>query len=87
MKLHEIQALVKSGAFTIKPHSLPHRLKEGFAINDMIYAVLNGKIIEEYPDRNRVLIYASIPMLTKTILPLHVVCDYSDPEWIYSSGA
>lgn len=82
MELRKIQKLVRKGAFTIKPHSLPHRLKEGFSVEDMIYAILKGRIIEEYPERHRVLIYAEVPMLTKTTLPLHVVCDYSDPEWI-----
>jgi Domain of unknown function (DUF4258) len=44
-----------------------------------IFVLLNGKIIERYPERKRVLVYGK--MLNK--VPLHVVCNFSDPELLY----
>jgi hypothetical protein len=38
---------------------------------------LNGKIIEEYPERQRVLIYA---VLDEEDLPVHIIVDYSEPD-------
>lgn len=82
MKLKEIQHLVQLGKFRIKRHSLPHRLKEGFSAADMVQAVMNGKVIEEYPERNRCLVCDRALLTKGTKIWLHVVCDYSDPEWI-----
>jgi len=38
---------------------------------------VNGKIIEEYPDRERILIYSEIE---EDAMPVHIVVDYSEPE-------
>lgn len=81
-KLERIRELVQAGRFTVSKHSLVHRLKEGFSVDDMIYAVLHGKLIEDYPERQRCLIYAEVPLTARMTIPLHVVCDYSDEEWI-----
>jgi hypothetical protein len=45
----------------------------------VVYVLLTGKVIEEYPERERILIYGSM----KNDLPLHVVCDFSDEEVMY----
>jgi hypothetical protein len=41
------------------------------------WVVLNGKIIEEYPERQRVLIY---DVLDEEDLPVHIIVDYSEPD-------
>jgi hypothetical protein len=38
---------------------------------------INGKIIEEYPDRKRILVYSEIG---EDGLPVHIVVDHSDAE-------
>ena len=45
----------------------------------VIGIILSGEIIEEYPDRQRVLILAR---LSESNLPVHVVCDHADPDEI-----
>ncbi|MBU0599294.1 DUF4258 domain-containing protein [bacterium] len=41
--------------------------------DDVVYIILTGKIIEEYPKRNRFLVYGTI----FNNIPLHAVCDVS----------
>ncbi len=56
-------------------HALREAYKEGLRGRDILYAIFKGRVIEQYPDRNRVLIRGPIP---QTNVPLHVVCDYHD---------
>jgi len=58
-----------------------HALKEGFERRHVVEAILNGRIIEEYPDDQRVLICGST-ILGDSGLYLHVVCEYADPVYI-----
>jgi hypothetical protein len=41
--------------------------------------ILNGKIIEQYPERSRLLVYGKM----FNNVPLHIVCNYSDPDLLY----
>ena len=43
----------------------------------MEWVAVHGKVIEEYPERQRILIYAELP---EEKLPVHIVVDYSFPE-------
>ena len=76
MDISSIRDKIASGKFNIVDHALTEAFKDGISINDIIYCVNNGKIIEEYPDRKRCLIFS---MLNFDI-PLHVVVDYSSDE-------
>jgi hypothetical protein len=82
MTLREIRRLIELGKYSIRPHTIQHGLKEGFMMGHVIEAIMNGKEIERYLDRSRVLIYGR-PLLTDHVrLDLHVVCNYSDPSEI-----
>lgn len=79
MELKEIRHLVSIGRYSIRPHVIQHGLKEGFSKEYVIEAIINGREIERYQDRCRLLIYGR-PYLTERVkLDLHVVCDYFDP--------
>ncbi|MCX6028273.1 MAG: DUF4258 domain-containing protein [Chloroflexi bacterium] len=54
-------------------HALVEAKKDGVEPEDIVAVVLTGEVIEEYPDRKRLLIYGRMT----NRLPLHVVCDYS----------
>jgi len=73
VNLDEIRRLVLDGKYFFYTHALTEAKKDGVTPEDAVYAILNGEVIEEYPDRQRVLVFA---MLSHRI-PLHVVCDYS----------
>jgi hypothetical protein len=43
---------------------------------------LNGKIIEEYVDEQRVLVCGATNLDKSTIVYLHVVCEYADDVYV-----
>lgn len=77
-----LRSLFAQGRFTISAHGIPHRLKEGFSIADVVEAVEVGRIIEDYPDRQRCLVWGTVRMEEGTVLDLHVVCQVSNSEWV-----
>ncbi len=82
MDIETIRERVRDGNYLVKSHAIIHALKEGFERQHMIEAVLNGKIIEEYPNDERILICGKA-ILTKDIdIYLHVVCEYADPVYV-----
>jgi len=60
-------------------HALTEAKEDGVEPEDVVYVLLTGKIIEEYPERERLLIYGEM----SNQLPLHVVCDLSDEDMMY----
>jgi len=81
--IHQLQALFAEGRFDISGHGVPHRWKEGFSIAEIVEAIRRGQIIEEYPWRNRCLVWGRARTAMESTLDLHVVCDVSDPEWVH----
>ena len=59
----------------VSQHALREAHKEGLRGRDIIHAVLTGTVVERYPERRIILIAGAH---TKSSLPIHVVCDYSD---------
>ena len=47
----------------------------------MVEAVLNGRIIEEYPDDQRILI-SGTTLLENITVHLHIVCEHADSVFI-----
>jgi hypothetical protein len=73
VNLDEIRRLVLEGRYFFYTHALTEAKKDGIAPEDAVHAILTGEVIEEYSDRQRVLVFATLP----DEVPLHVVCDYS----------
>ena len=48
----------------------------------MIEALLNGKIIEEYTNEERVLICGRTALEKNVSIYLHIVCEYADAVYI-----
>jgi len=76
--LDEIRRLVLEGKYFFYTHALTEAKKDGIVPEDAVHAILTGEAIEEYPDRQRVLVFAMLP----DNVPLHVVYDYSQPNVI-----
>jgi hypothetical protein len=74
-----IRERVRAGNYFAKGHAVNHGLQEGFERKHIVEAVLNGRIIEEYPDTQRVLICSRVNLLENSVIYLHVVCEYADP--------
>ena len=82
MNIELIREQVKAGNYLVKSHVVHHALKEGFERKHIVEAIFNGRIIEEYPSEQRVLICGSITSVKNIYLYLHVVCEYADPVYI-----
>lgn len=80
MDIETIRQLVESKRYQIKLHAVQHALKEGFGEQEMVEAILSGRMVEEYPERNRGLICGQITLEAGISVYLHVVCEqnYSD---------
>jgi hypothetical protein len=78
ISLEQLQNLVKEGQYFFYTHALTEAKKDGVEPEDVVTAILTGKVIEEYDDRGRLLIYG---MMTNQI-PLHVVCDCSNEDTV-----
>jgi hypothetical protein len=60
MNIEQIRRRIKRGNYLVKSHAVQHALKEGFDRKHMVEALLNGEIIEEYPDEKRVLVCGQV---------------------------
>ena len=81
MDIEIIRERVRAGNYLVKSHAVQHALKEGFERKHIVEAILNGRIIEEYPDDQRVLICGSTTIAEDLHLYLHIVCEYADPVY------
>jgi len=80
MYIYETEDLLeRQRKLRVSLHALWEAYKEGFQGKDIVHAIFKGRVIERYPDRDRVLI--SGPP-AGSHLPLHVVCDYTDADEI-----
>jgi hypothetical protein len=73
--LEAIRSQVQHGNYAVRSHAMQHAVKEGFSVTDMVHAVLKGVLVEEYPERQRGLVYANISV-EDVVMPLHVVCEH-----------
>ena len=73
MNIDRFRRLVLDGKYFFYAHALTEAKKDGITPEDAVHAILTGEVIEEYLDRQRVLIFATISQN----IPLHVVCDHS----------
>ena len=77
--IETIHERINRGDYFILSHAVTHGLKEGFAPHDIVTAVLNGKIIEQYPAAQRVLVCGRVQLMQNVSIYLHVVCECADP--------
>ncbi len=81
MNIELIRERIRARNYLVKSHAVHHALKEDFDRKHIVEAILNGRIIEEYPSDQRVLICGIITREENLHLYLHVVCDYADPVY------
>ncbi|RME32643.1 MAG: DUF4258 domain-containing protein [Thermoflexia bacterium] len=74
-----IREHVRSGRYRLTRHATIARLKRGITIAELEHALLNGEIIERYPDSQP---YPSCLVLGWLFTgdPLHVVCSRGEIE-------
>ena len=82
MNTETIRQRVRAGQYLIKSHAVLHALKEGFERAHMAEAILEGSIIEDYPESQRVLVCGPTTLSQRSTIYLHVVCEFADPNYI-----
>src|SRR4030067_2104354 len=75
--LEDIKRLIKCGKYRIRIHAIRHMIEEGFNEEDIIETVTGrSKILEDYSDEFRCLIWGRFHFTDRTTSPLHIVCEY-----------
>ncbi len=82
MDIEIIRERIRAGTYLIKSHAVQHALKEGFERKHMVEAILDGTLLEEYPEAQRMLICGKTSLSQSVDIYLHVVCEYADPIYI-----
>ena len=80
--LQRIRALVGVGRYTIGSHAERHMIEEGFEKEHCIGAILDGRVIDDDPARRKCLISGRFHFSAQTLCRLHVVCDYSESQYV-----
>jgi len=80
--IETIRERIREGNYLVKRHAIQHAIKEGFERLHMVEAVMNGKVIEEYPVDERVLVCGKAALTEQVEVYLHVVCEYADPIYV-----
>lgn len=74
-----VREFVEGDRYEFYRHALTEAKKDGVEPEDVVQVLLTCKIIEEYPERRRVLVFGKM----RDGCPLHVICDFSDEEVMY----
>jgi hypothetical protein len=85
VKLDEILQLCKSDSVRWTDHAIMRMIQRGISRTDVKHTLMNGKIIEQYPDDYP---YPSCLVLggVQENRPLHVICGIGSGElWIISA--
>lgn len=82
MDVETLRQRVQAGDYLVRSHAVRHALKEGFERKNMVEAVLQGAIIEEYAADRRALVCGRTALTENVVVYLHVVCDYADPTYV-----
>ena len=72
MEIEAIRECIRRGAFAVTDHAMLEGFKEGITEADMVRTIERGRVIEQYPERRRCLVFAR----RADGLPIHVVVEY-----------
>jgi hypothetical protein len=82
MTILELRKKIFEETYLIKSHAIIHALKESFDRQNIIEAILTGKIIENYEFENRLLICGQTKLTDSVTVYLHIVCEYADDIFV-----
>jgi len=80
MEMAEIKIKIQANKYEISLHGEKERYAEDITIKDLERAILNGEILENYPDDQRG--RSCLVLGYSNNRPIHVVCGYSKHQWI-----
>lgn len=75
---HEaIRERFRNGEYAVSDHAIIEARKDGIepqTVTKLEWVAIHGKVIEDYPERERILVYAELP---DENLPVHIVIEYA----------
>ena len=78
MHIDRLRTLVTDGKYSLGPHALRHAQEDGFEKEHCLGALLDGRVLENYPRERRCLVLGRYYVTLAARVPLHVVCDYTN---------
>jgi hypothetical protein len=80
MKFEDIKRAAENDEFVLSQHAHEERQAESIGIDDIKTAILNGEIVESYPEDKRGESYLIFGY--SNVRPIHVVCGKSKIGWL-----
>jgi len=81
--LERLKRLIGERKYRLRIHAVRHMIEEGFTEEGMVEAVIGrSKILENYPDESRCLMFGYFRISERVTSPLHIVCDYSTERFV-----
>ncbi|HZX35675.1 MAG TPA: DUF4258 domain-containing protein [Thermodesulfobacteriota bacterium] len=80
MDIEKIKERIISNRYEISFHAEKERYAENIMLSEIEHALLNGKILEDYPDDPRGASCLILGYSKKR--PLHIVCGYTTTKWV-----
>ena len=80
MDIEKIRSKIKQDEFVLIFHAHEERQAESISIEDIKTAVINGEIIENYPEDKRG--ESCIILGYSNVRPIHIVCGKSKIGWL-----
>ncbi len=80
--LKELQPLLWQGRYSLRPHAARHAIAEGFLETDIVEVLERGRELAVYLEDKRMLVLGYVRFSPSLQLPLHVVLDYSQWDWL-----
>ena len=80
MDIEKIRSKIKQDEFVLSFHAHEERQAESISIEDIKTAVINGEIIENYPEDKRG--ESCIILGYSNVRPIHIVCGKSKIGWL-----
>jgi len=77
-KVAQIREQARSGKFRLSVHAHQEMVEDGFILEDLILALSDGYILEDYPDHRRGAC-CLLSGLARMNRPMHIVCTTALP--------
>lgn len=80
MDIEEIRSKVGKDEFVLSNHAHEERQAEAISIEDLKTAILNGEVIEDYPEDKRG--KSCLVLGYSNVRSIHIVCGKSNIGWL-----
>ena len=80
MKIEDIKAAIERDEFVLSQHAHEERQAESISIDDIKTAILDGEMIENYPEDRRG--ESCLVLGYSNVRPIHIVCGKAKIGWL-----